>query len=321
MKVKVFVWSFLLVILSSFYTWGWGFAAHKHINRCAVFTLPPALFTFYKHYLGYLTDQAVNPDKRRYRVEGEATKHYIDLDYYGEDAIDKLPRKWDQIIRQYPEKTVIAHGIVPWHIDQIKTSLTNAFKSKSLEKILKLSADLGHYIADANVPLHTTQNYDGQLTGQEGIHGLWETRLPELFKEHYDCFVGQATYVEKPLMRAWEAVIQAHQLVDSVLALEKDLSNTATSFHPFSFEQRGTSLRKVYSEAYATAYHRGLAGQVEQQMRASIKMVGDFWLTCWVDAGEPDLGDLLNVDWKKIHLQEEPASKKRRQLPVRSCGD
>ena len=36
-------------------------------------------------------------------------------------------------------------------------------------------------------------------------------------------------------------------------------------------------------------YHEQLRGQVERQMRASVKMVGDFWYTCWVDAGQPDL--------------------------------
>ncbi len=321
MRVKTFFWSFLFIVLPSFYTWGWGFAAHKHINRCAVFTLPPTLFTFYKHYVGYLTEHAVNPDKRRYVVEGEAPKHYIDLDYYGDDAVSQLPREWKQIIQKYSEETVIAHGIVPWHICQMKAALTAAFKSKSLEKILKLSADIGHYIADANVPLHTTQNYDGQLTGQEGIHGLWETRLPELFKEQYDCFLGKATYVENPLMRAWEAVIQAHRLVNSVLTLEKDLSNTFSSFNKFSFEQKGTSLRKVYSEAYASAYHERLAGQVEQQMRVAIKMLGDFWLTCWIDAGKPNLVDLLIVQLEEASIEERLPSAKKSKLIVRECGD
>lgn len=321
MKVKAFCSSFLFVFLTNVYTWGWGFGAHQHINRCAVFTLPPNLFTFYKHYVGYLTKQAVNPDKRRYVVEGEAPKHYIDLDYYGEDAISQLPREWKQIIQKYSEGTVLTHGIVPWHICQMKSALTAAFKSKSLERILKLSADLGHYIADANVPLHTTQNYDGQLTGQEGIHGLWETRLPELFKEQYDCFVGQATYIDNPLMQAWEAVIEAHRLVKVVLTIEKDLSNTFAGVHKFSFEQKGTSLRKVYSEAYAAAYHKRLAGQVEQQMRAAIKMLGDFWLTCWIDAGEPSLDDLLVVGSDGTLIDENLVATKKKKLGVRECGD
>jgi hypothetical protein len=60
----------------------WGFFGHKRINRIAVFTLPPEMFGFYKEHLEYLTDHAVDPDMRRYAVEGEAQCHYIDLDHY-----------------------------------------------------------------------------------------------------------------------------------------------------------------------------------------------------------------------------------------------
>ncbi len=28
---------------------------------------------------------------------------------------------------------------------------------------------------------------------------------------------------------------------------------------------------------------------VEQQMRTSIKMIGDFWYTAWIDVAKPDL--------------------------------
>ena len=66
-----------------------------------------------------------------------------------------------------------------------------AFIEKDSDKILKYSADLGHYIADAYVPLHTTENYNGQLTGQKGIHAFWESRLPELFSEDYNYLVDK----------------------------------------------------------------------------------------------------------------------------------
>ncbi|MGC6428813.1 MAG: hypothetical protein ACON4Y_05945 [Flavobacteriales bacterium] len=61
-------------------------------------------------------------------------------------------------------------------------------KNNKSEQILFICSDLGHYIADANVPLHTTINYDGQLTGQKGIHAFWESRLPELFSSEYNFF-------------------------------------------------------------------------------------------------------------------------------------
>ena len=201
----------------------------------------------------------------------------------------------------------------------MKHALTAAFRQKDVPQILRLSADIGHYLADANVPLHTAQNYNGQLTGQEGIHGLWETRLPELFGEDYDFFIGKAAYVHDPQQRAWEAVIQAHSAVDSVLRLEKELSTNFSPIKKYSFEQKGSSLRKVYAIAYAQAYHLLLDGQVERQMRASIKMVGDFWLTCWIDAGKPDLDELLHLPLEEKELQE--TFPKQKQLKVRACGD
>ena len=77
--------------------------------------------------------------------------------------------------------------------------LTDAFKEKDQAKILKLSAEIGHYIADAHVPLHAHSNHNGQYTGQQGIHGFWESRIPELLAEkEWDFFIGKAAYHDKP---------------------------------------------------------------------------------------------------------------------------
>jgi hypothetical protein len=57
----------------------WGFYAHRKINRLAVFSLPPEMIGLYKANIDYLTENAVNPDRRRYAVDGEAPRHYIDL--------------------------------------------------------------------------------------------------------------------------------------------------------------------------------------------------------------------------------------------------
>ncbi|MEQ9167012.1 MAG: S1/P1 Nuclease, partial [Fulvivirga sp.] len=72
----------------------WGFFAHQKINRLAVFTLPPEMIGFYKHNIQYITENAVNPDRRRYAVKDEAPRHYLDVDVYGDSAVYKLPRYW-----------------------------------------------------------------------------------------------------------------------------------------------------------------------------------------------------------------------------------
>lgn len=310
---RVIFFVFGVIFLSSFSgvkKETWGFFAHKRINRMAVFTLPPEMITFYKYYIQDLTENAVNPDRRRYAVKNEAPRHYIDLDVYGDSALYKLPRYWNDAVEKYSEDTLMAYGIVPWHINKMKHWLTKAFLNKDVDAILRLSADLGHYIGDSNVPLHTTENYNGQMTGQYGIHGFWESRLPELFIDEYDFFVGQADYIERPQLRAWKAVEQAHLALDSVLSFEKILTEKFPESKKYSFEERGNITTKVYSREFSTAYHDMLSGMVERRMRASVKMVGDFWYTCWVDGGQPDLTALIEGFTEENRKQLEEDMKK-----------
>ncbi len=272
---------------------GWGFYAHQKINRLAVFILPPDMIGFYKKNIQYISEAAVNPDRRRYAVPGEGARHFIDLDDYGDSAVYKLPRRWEDAVRKFGEDSLTAHGIVPWHINRTYYQLKDAFMARDPEKILRLSAELGHYVADAHVPLHTTSNYDGQKTGQPGIHAFWESRLPELYFSDYDFLVGKAAYIENVQAAAWGAVSVSHQAVDSVLRFESDLSRKSGD-KKFSFETKGRSTVKVVSAEYAKSYHQLLAGMVERQFRASVKMTGDIWYTAWVDAGQPDLKSLID---------------------------
>lgn len=273
----------------------WGFFAHRQINRLAVYTLPAELGIFFKHHIQYVEENAVNPDRRRYAIPEEAARHYIDIDVYGDSAVYKMPRYWNEAVEKYTEDTLQAYGIAPWHIMTMKNFLTKAFRERDIDRILRYATDMGHYIGDANVPLHTTENYNGQLTGQYGIHGFWESRLPELYFQDYDFFVGRAEYVENPQMKAWEAVTLANLALDSVLRFEKELSDRFAKDKKYSFEERGGATIQTYSREYAGAYHDMLAGQVERRMRASVKMVGDFWFTCWVDAGQPDMYELVKL--------------------------
>ena len=283
----------------------WGFFAHQRINRLAVFTLPPEMITFYKNFIVYLTENAINPDARRYAVKGEAPRHFIDVDVYdrqyNDSAVYKMPRRWKDAVAKHTEDTLQAYGIVPWHVYVMKMRLTRAFKSRDAANILRLSAEIGHYIADSNVPLHTTENYNGQLTNQKGIHGFWESRLPELFSDDYNFFVGKAQYIKKTQQAAWQAVINAHEALDSVLKFERVLTKKFSADKKYTIEERSGSNVRTYSKQFSAAFHNMLAGQVERRMRASIKMVGDFWYTCWVDGGQPDLTKLLN----KKYLEQE----------------
>jgi hypothetical protein len=285
----------------------WGFFGHKRINRIAVFTLPPEMFGFYKEHIEYITEHAVDPDKRRYAVKGEAECHFIDIDHYGtldQNPFEIVPRTWTKAVEKFSEDTLRAYGIVPWNIQFMKKKLQVAFENKNIDLILKYSADIGHYIGDAHVPLHTTENYNGQLTGQRGIHGLWESRLVEINAESYDYFIGKSSYIKNPLDFTWAAVQQSHYGLDSVLRFEKELTKQFPEDKKYAYEQRGNMTIQTYSYEFSQAYHLMLNGMVERRMRAAILAVGSFWYTAWVDAGQPDLSKLQNIPPSSELLKE-----------------
>lgn len=274
----------------------WGFYAHKRVNRYAVFTLPEELVGFYKKHIDHLTEHAVDADKRRYAIKEEAPRHYIDIDHYGENPFQEMPRKWTDAVEKYSEDTLLTYGIVPWHIQTVYNRLVKAFEQKDIDYILKNSADLGHYVSDAHVPLHTTENYDGQLTNQKGIHAFWESRLPELFADNYDYLVGTAEYQYSVLDVAWQAVESSFNSLDSVLLFDKELSREFEQDKQYSYEKRGTKTIKVKSADYSLAYHTKLDGMVERRLRLSIIAIGNLWYSAWVDAGQPILEGMQKSD-------------------------
>lgn len=273
----------------------WGFFAHKKINFYAVFLLPPEMLLLYKKHISFLEAHAVDPDKRRYAVAEEAPRHYIDMDHYGPAPYLSLPRRWKDAVASCGEDSLNQYGIVPWWTQIMLIRLTEAFRKKELASILKLSAEIGHYIADAHVPLHASSNHNGQLTGQRGIHGFWESRIPELLAEkEWDFLTGSANYLNDPGSFIWKKVLQSAAAADTVLRIEKQLSLHFPADQRFAFEERNGTLVRQYSTAYTLAYDNNMKGLVEKRMRESILAVASFWMTAWINAGQPSLNELAD---------------------------
>lgn len=288
---------FLLLPSSSF---SWGFWAHRRINYMACFTLPPDLFGFYKKHIAWITEHAVDPDKRRHSDKAEAPRHYIDIDHYSAGGLDSLPVYWNDAVAKLSEDTLMAYGIVPWYIPKVYYRLQNAFQEKNEKKILYYSAFLGHYTGDACVPLHCTKNYNGQLTNQHGIHGFWESRLPELFGGDYDYLCGKADYVYNVHHYCRDLIKGSSAALDSVLDFERMLNEKFSPDQKYSYETRGAVTQRVYSKEYSEAFHVMLDGQVERRMREAIIATGSLWYTAWVNAGSPDLSGFDEQDTDSV---------------------
>lgn len=292
----------LLIICTS-----WGFYAHRKINYLAVFPLPAELSYFYKQHLSYVSEQAVAADRRVHVDSAESSRHYIDLDRYSDYPMDSVTVHWRKASETFTRQRLLATGIIPWQIERTYLNLVNAFKRKDRKRILRYSADIGHYIGDAHVPLHTTSNYNGQFTDQLGIHAFWESRLPELFADKYNFIVGRAHYISQPLQQAWDIIIHSHSLVDSVLEIERNLNETFPADRKYAFYERNNILVRGYSDAYAAAYHDALNGMVERQMRAAVITTASFWYSAWADAGQPDLRKLTDKHSKNLPESDPPS--------------
>jgi len=358
----------------------WGFFAHRRINRLAVFTLPEQMFPLFKTNIDFLTEHAVDPDKRRYAFRLEAPRHFLDLDRYegsclprsltegfssysflrfirasdtlsihvadsswcNEDVLatviagDKvfyfpksqirklygfqvLPAYYNQnyallpdsfklfsmAMNFTPEKIIFEdhfseHGLVPYIVKQQYEKLVKAFIVRDAASIINIAADIGHYIADAHVPLHACSNYNGQKSDQLGIHAFWESRIPELFAdETYDFLVGRSHYIRDVDDYIWKVVHESGQLSDSVLLLESKLKAQYPRNKQMCFEERLGKPVWTQCADYAAAYQQIMNGMVEARMRQAIVGVGSLWYSAWVDAGKPDLdmSKEVRVQW------------------------
>lgn len=304
---KAIRYSFLpfILLLLNYPAYCWGFYAHQKINYYAVFLLPPEMMLLYKPNIIFLSEHAVDPDKRRYAVPGEGPRHYIDIDQYGAYPYDALPRKWDDAVARFGEDSLERHGIVPWHIQTMLYRLTDAFKTKNFPLIMKASAEIGHYISDAHVPLHACSNHNGQFTNQKGIHGFWESRVPELLAEkEFDFFIGKAEYIKNPGDFIWKRVLESAKAADSVLRFERELSLQFRDDKKYAFEERNGKLIRQYSSAFTKAYHTKLNGMTERRMRQSVFAIASFWYTAWVNAGQPDLKGLSGREFSEADRKE-----------------
>jgi len=210
------------------------------------------------------------------------------------------------------QESLSAHGVLPWHLQKMQRDLTNAFRRRDTKRILRLSADMGHYIGDAHVPLHTTSNYNGQKTGQIGIHGFWESRIPELFAdEQYDYFVGKPQYIARPTDYFWDMILTSNSMVDSVLGIERRMRTSFPQDRQMCPDMRGKAVVITQCRDFADAYQSALDGMVEHRLRGAIHAVACSWYTAWVDAGQPDLSQMDPPVASEEEQKEEEELKKK----------
>lgn len=313
---RIFFQGLLLLIV--FFLSSWGFLVHRTIHQLAVYELPKPMQPFFYKNMNYLVENAGRPDQRRNQDSTEASKHFIDLETFGDSAAWKMSFKWEDAVKVFTKDSLLEYGYVPYHIITMKNKLTDAFRSRNKDSVLFFAADLAHYIGDANVPLHTSLNYDGQLTNQHGLHSLWESMVPEIEIEQYNLYSHhKANYLSDPEQTVWDCIRRAHKLLPDVFGRELEATKEFVDSTKFRTQIRRGKEVKSFTSAFAKSYSKLLGQTINDQLLNSARMIADFWYTAWVDAGKPELSSLLSQPFEKSDkaaLKQEYKAWKKNEL-------
>jgi len=250
---------------------GWGTTGHRYINRYAVMHLPSTMPQFITQQ-AFFEAHAMDADYRRSTDTAEAPKHYIDIDNY--PNFRSISRSLDTLIMQYGWNFVRQNGIIPWATVWTLDSLTAQLQRGDWNRAYLTASDLGHYVADAHQPLHCTRNYDGQYTGNNGIHSRYESTMITTFRDSLYILQDSVFYIADPINFIFQYVFHSQSLADSVMQADnyaRALSGwNGTGTPPASY--------------YTYLWQRCRVYTIDQIQRATV-VLASFWYTAWVDAG------------------------------------
>ena len=260
----------------------WGFGAHRYVSRRAIQTLPPPLLALFAANADYVAEHSIDPDLWRTAGKaGEDPNHFLDMDAFGAEPFDIPIVEAEHLAKHGAAAT--SRGRLPWRMAEVYRELVDAFRGRDSARILAQAATLAHYVGDAHVPFHAILNYDGQLSGQNGLHARWESELFDRFERQLDAQVRpRAARAElDPVALGFEALRESYRASNPALDSDRE------SAGPLDFADTPQNDRyddRYYSRLYEREGER-LAGRLTQ----AAQRVASLWLGAWQEAGQPEL--------------------------------
>ena len=242
--------------------------------------LPEAIRPFYDANRVFVVEHAIDPDL--WRTAGftdEPPRHFLDMDAYGKYPFKDLPRDYDAALEKYGGDTLNRNGLLPWRTADMAGNLRRAFEGQqkqgmyARENIKFFSAIIGHYAADANVPLHSALNYDGQLTGQNGIHYRFEEDLFLRYGAQLNLKPGPIKNIPNVRDFIFDTLLESYTFVDAILAADK----------------KALGDRTVYDGGYYDVFLAEVKPILEKRLSDAITAVASIIVTEWETAGRPAL--------------------------------
>jgi len=253
----------------------WGIEVHKFIMSRAISLLPREIRPYFEKYQSSIVEHAGDPDLwRNVGWLEESPRHFVDMDAYGPYPFKEFPHDYDEAVRRYGLDFVQKNGTLPWRAEEMYRKLVEAFAQKaaySRENVRLFSSVVAHYTADAHQPFHAALNYDGQLTGQWGIHSRFETELFERYRSKLHLISGARSAIPNPREFIIRALTDSFALVQPILDADK----------------AAVAGREFYDDGYFDRFFAATRPTLEKRLSDSITAVASMISAAWVEAGQP----------------------------------
>lgn len=259
----------------------WGFTAHRYIMSRAIDLLPPELKPFYERYRDEIVMRATDPDLWRNAGWEEDPNHFMNFGVreFGDYPFTALPRELGAAIEKFGMAVLKRDGLLPWRASEEFGNLRRTFERFARgsqfgpSDVILFSGVTAHYMQDANQPFHASNNYDGQLTGNSGIHARFESDLFDRFRSRLTVTPAAPKGITSARDAAFDALLSGYQLVDPILKADKE----------------AVAGKDTYDDDYFEKFFTKVRPSLERRLADSITATSGLIIGAWEQAGKPVL--------------------------------
>ena len=272
-RIRAFIAALALGTLLPAPALAWGQNAHKLIVSKAIETLPPELRPYFEGNHAFLLQHVMDAEQTANKTPGERRNLYLYLERYGRFPYESLPRSYKAAVAKFGRAKLEANGLLPWEVGVYSERLTNAMKAGRWEEARLDAAFLAAYVSQSHNPFSTTDNYDGQLTGQNGIRGRFGTMLIDRFSSFFPMRPNDPVFIDDATDHAFEACLSAHSWLETILLADRNARVGLPS----------------YTDEYFDRFYNQAAAILIRQVSDAATDVASYWMTAWINAGRPAL--------------------------------
>jgi hypothetical protein len=253
----------------------WGNNANRLVVNRAIDTLPQDIRPFFDANRSILLQHVNDPFGTLEKALTPAERHnqFLFLDKYGRFPFDTLPRSYKAAVAKFGKSKLESNGLLPWQIGVYSAKLTDAMREGKWEDAKLFAAILANYVAGAHDPFNTTDNNDGHLSAQNGIHERFGTALVDRYSSYFFMRPNDAAFVADPTDHAFEACLSSHSWLETILYADREARRGLNS----------------YTDEYYDHFYNQAGAVLIRQLSDAASDVGSYWLTAWKNAGQPQL--------------------------------